>query len=194
MIFIHGLSPRLRGNPGRSRAQRPCIIALWGARLVVAGIPEVGFSARSVETGFSSHSFSYGGWGFTAMAGNRPCFQPPLRQPGALWIGPGTWRSRRKGLLSSNGAAAGLWLLALRPKGRDPACAGPLDFVSPRGAGDVRVLVHLVWRSHKRVVFRRLWPAQLAQQRGPGEAPRYPGELAWRAALVIDRLSVSTSF
>ena len=128
------------------------------------------------------------------MAGNRAVSSHPLANQGAPRIGPRTWRSRWKGLLSSNGAAAGLWLLALRPKGRDPACAGPLNFVSPRGAGDVRALVCLVWRSHKRVVFRRLRPAQLHQQRGPGEAPRSPGQMAWGAALVIDGLAVSTSF
>ena len=37
----------------------------------LAGIPEVGLSARGSATGFSSHPFSYGEWGFTAMAVNR---------------------------------------------------------------------------------------------------------------------------
>ena len=37
----------------------------------LAGIPEVWVSARGVATGFYSHPFSYGEWGFTAMAVNR---------------------------------------------------------------------------------------------------------------------------
>ena len=51
------------------------VVALWDRLL--AGISEVWVSARGRATGFSSHPLSYGGWGFTALAGNRGCFQPP---------------------------------------------------------------------------------------------------------------------
>ena len=37
----------------------------------LAGISEVWLSAKGVATGFASHPFSYGEWGFTAMAVNR---------------------------------------------------------------------------------------------------------------------------
>ena len=128
MNIIHGLSPRLRGNPGRSRAQRPCIIALWGARLVVAGIPGIVWSATCRATGVSSRPVSYGRDEFTAMAVNRGCLQPPMLEQRALrneWPCVGCQCRRPVGrpvlwVLKSNkitfgNAASGLAIIGLTP-------------------------------------------------------------------------------
>ena len=57
----------LSSNGGPGEVLRSCQDAGVGD----AGIPEVWFSARGSATGFASHPFSYGEWGFTAMAVNR---------------------------------------------------------------------------------------------------------------------------
>ena len=44
----------------------------------LAGIPEVWLSATGSATGFASRPFSYGEWGFTAMAVNRAVSSHPL--------------------------------------------------------------------------------------------------------------------
>ena len=62
------------------------------------------FSARRSATGVSSHPFSYGEWGFTAMAGNSPVSSHPgrVRLPGLMFR---TWRSCG----TSDGTAAPWW-------------------------------------------------------------------------------------
>ena len=67
----------------------------------LAGIPEVWLSTRGFATGFASHPFSYGEWGFTAMAVNRAVSSQDRRTPRPCGRpgGPATpcWRSTPAG-------------------------------------------------------------------------------------------------
>ena len=66
-ILVLGLSDR---DPGIAVQRHPSA--------PLAGIPEVWLSAKGFATGFASHPFSYGEWGFTAMAVNRAVSSHPV--------------------------------------------------------------------------------------------------------------------
>ena len=82
----------------------------------LAGIPEVWDSAKGSAIGFSSHPFSYGEWGFTAMAGNRAVSSHGRRVgltragvPGSAIMPQGRWYSSAMVARHTRGDAA-RWL------------------------------------------------------------------------------------